>query len=258
LHLRLILPVNTGVFSAAVSPESSILAYNQNINPMKTEQVREVIIQTLKETTTVTAHQINAASKGSITFLQIYTVMNALIKDGAVQMTESEGKKHYTLVDAEKLKDNAEPAPITKTEQPKEAPEKEEKEKKEEKADKTEKVTKPKKKAGRDMTTYQFNGNTYNKGRLAHAVIAQYAKEKKPSLKTALELFKDEIVPPYGLIKEIKEARKLSKPYQRFFIKPEEEIKLRDCSIGVSNQWTPDRIEALITIARKQLGYKIK
>jgi|GEM_PF-2544221 len=222
---------------------------------MKTEKAREVIIQALKEKTTVTAHEINTASKGSIIFVQIYAVMNALIKDGAVQVNESEGKKHYTLVDAEKLKDNVEPAPVTKTEQPKETPEKEEKEKKEEKA---EKVTKPKKKAGRDMTTYQFNGNTYNKGRLAHAVITQYAKEKKPSLKTALELFKDEIVPPYGLIKEIKEARKLSKPYQRFFIKPEEEIKLRDCSIGVSNQWTPDRIEALIAIARKQLGYKIK
>ncbi|HXD93894.1 MAG TPA: hypothetical protein VNX01_11830 [Bacteroidia bacterium] len=210
---------------------------------MKTEQVREVVIKTLKEKTTVTAHEINAASKGSIPFVQIYSVMNALIKDGAVEMKENEGKKHYTLVDTEKLKDGIEPAPVTKTEQAKAAPEKE---------------VKPKKKAGRDMTTYQFNGNTYNKGRLAHAVIAQYAKEKKPSLKTALELFKDEIVPPYGLIKEIKEARKLSKPYQRFFIKPEEEIKLRDCSIGVSNQWTPDRIEALITIARKQLGYKIK
>jgi hypothetical protein len=222
---------------------------------MKTEKAREVIIQALKEKTTVTAHEINTVSKGSIIFVQIYAVMNALIKDGAVQVNESEGKKQYTLVDAEKLKDNVEPAPVTKTEQPKETPDKEEKEKKEEKA---EKVTKPKKKAGRDMTTYQFNGNTYNKGRLAHAVIAQYAKEKKPSLKTALELFKDEIVPPYGLIKEIKEARKLSKPYQRFFIKPEEEIKLRDCSIGVSNQWTPDRIEALIAIARKQLGYKIK
>jgi len=219
---------------------------------MKTEQVREVIVKALKEKTTVTAHEINAASKGSITFLQIYTVMNALIKDAAVQMNESEGKKHYTLVDAKKLETEIDFTSTTKTEQTKATPEKEEKKEKEEK------ITKPKKKAGRDMTTYQFNGNTYNKGRLAHAVIAQYAKEKKPSLKTALELFKDEIVPPYGLIKEIKEARKLSKPYQRFFIKPEEEIKLRDCSIGVSNQWTPDRIEALITIARKQLGYKIK
>jgi hypothetical protein len=219
---------------------------------MKTEQVREVIIKTLKEKATVTAHEINAASKGSITFLQIYTVMNVLIKDGAVKMEEKEGKKHYTLIDAKKLKNEIESAPVTKTEQAKSAPVKDEKE------EQPEKVVKPKKKAGRDMTTYQFNGNTYNKGRLAHAVIAQYAKEKKPSLKTALELFKDEIVPPYGLIKEIKEARKLSKPYQRFFIKPEEEIKLRDCSIGVSNQWTPERIEALITIARKQLGYKIK
>jgi len=219
---------------------------------MKTEKAREVIVQMLKEKTTVTAHEINTASKGSIIFVQIYSVMNALIKDGAVQMNENEGKKHYTLIDAEKLKDEIDFAPVTKTEQTRVAPVKEKEE------EQTEKVTKPKKKTGRDMTTYQFNGNTYNKGRLAHAVIAQYAKEKKPSLKTALELFKDEIVPPYGLIKEIKEARKLSKPYQRFFIKPEEEIKLRDCSIGVSNQWTPDRIEALITIARKQLGYKIK
>jgi Fe2+ or Zn2+ uptake regulation protein len=216
---------------------------------MKTEKVREVIIQALKEKTTVTAHEINAASKGSIIFVQIYSVMNALIKDGAVHVNEVEGKKQYTLVDAEKLKDEIDFTPVAKTEQTKVVHEKEVQE---------EKVIKPKKKAGRDLTTYQFNGEAYNKGRLAHAVIAQYAKEKKPSLKTALELFKDEIVPPYGLIKEIKEARKLSKPYVRFFIKPEEEIKLRDCVIGVSNQWTTDRIETLIVIARKQLGYKIK
>lgn len=216
---------------------------------MKTEQVREVIIKALKERKTVTAHEINADSKGSIIFVQIYTVMNALIKDGTVRMNEVEGKKQFTLIDEEKIKDVVAVAPETKTEQTKELGEKEEK---------TEKVTKPKKKAGRDLTTYQFNGETYNKGRLAHAIIAQYAKEKKPSLKTALELFKDEIVPPYGLIKEIKEARKLSKPYVRFFIKPEEEIKLRDCVIAVSNQWMPSRIEALIAIAKKQLGYKIK
>ena len=175
--------------------------------------------------------------------------MNALIKDGAVQMNEAEGRKQFTLVDAEKLTGTINPAPVEKTEPANEQTEKEEK---------PEKAVKPKKKAGRDLTTYQFNGETYNKGRLAHAVIAQYAKEKKPSLRTALELFKDEIVPPYGLIKEIKEARKLSKPYPRFFIKPEEEIKLRDCMIGVSNQWTPQRIETLIAIAKKQLGYKIK
>ncbi|HXS37476.1 MAG TPA: hypothetical protein VN721_12300, partial [Flavipsychrobacter sp.] len=186
---------------------------------MKTEQAREVIIKALKERKTITAHEINAESKGSIIFVQIYSVMNALIKDGAVQMNEVEGKKKFTLIDEEKLTEVPLPTTDSNAEQKTEPAEKEQK---------TEKVVKPKKKAGRDLTTYQFNGQTYNKGRLAHAVIAQYAKEKKPSLKTALELFKDEIVPPYGLIKEIKEARKLSKPYPRFFIKPEEEIKLRD------------------------------
>ncbi len=239
-------PVNTGVFSAAGSPESAISVYNQNIKAMKTEKVKEVIVETLKAKTTVSAHEINTNSKGSIPFVQIYAVMNALIKDGAVTMHEIEGKKNYTLVDAEKLKDEIDFTTIVKPDKVNEV------------VETKEKIQKPKGKVGRDLTTYQFNGNTYNKGRLAHAVIAQYAKEKKPSLKTALELFKDEIVPPYGLIKEIKEARKLSKPYLRFFIKPEEEIKLRDCVIGVSNQWTPDRIEVLLAIARKQLGYKIK
>jgi hypothetical protein len=59
------------------------------------------------------------------------------------------------------------------------------------------------------------------------------------------------------MIKPIKEAKEMSKERQRFFIKPEEEIKLRDCSIAVSNQWTPDRMEKLLVIAKK-LGYKIK
>jgi hypothetical protein len=50
----------------------------------------------------------------------------------------------------------------------------------------------------------------------------------------------------------------MSKERQRFFIKPEEEMKIRDCSIAVSNQWTVERIQQVISIARKQLGYKIK
>lgn len=112
--------------------------------------------------------------------------------------------------------------------------------------------------AGRNRTLYTFNGQEYNKGRLAHAVIAAYAKDKKPTLKKAVELFPDNIVPPYGLIKPIAEAKKMSEKYQRFFIKPEEEIKLKDSVVAVSNQMTPERIEKIMQIARKELGYKIK
>jgi len=113
-------------------------------------------------------------------------------------------------------------------------------------------------KTGRDLTKYKFNGEEYSKGRLAHAIISQYAKEKKPSLKQALALFPAEIIQPYGLIAEVKEARKLSKSRPRFFLKEEEVVKLRDCSICISNQFTTERIAKVIAIARKELKYTIR
>ena len=59
------------------------------------------------------------------------------------------------------------------------------------------------------------------------------------------------------MIRKIEEAKEISKDRLRFLIKPDEEIKVRDCIIACSNQWTPDRIEILLNIAKK-LGYKIK
>lgn len=214
---------------------------------MKTEEAKEKIAEMLKEKTTLTPQEINHASKGTLPFVQIYTILGGLVKTGAVQLNEADGKKSYTLLDANKFNEVAD-------EKTKKQPETTEPVKQEERS-----TTKPKfNQGGRDLTKYKFNGNEYNKGRLAWAVVAQYAKEKKASLKMALEIFKDELIPPYGAIKPIKEAKQMSKERQRFFIKPEEEIKLRDAVIGVSNQWTKERIEALISIAKKQLGYTIK
>jgi hypothetical protein len=212
---------------------------------MKTEEVREIVISALKKQPIVTAQEINYTSK--VPFVQIYVVMASLIKNGSVQLNISnDSKKSYSLVDENKLSDvvvpadKAKPAKINKVI---------------EEDDETEE--KPIKKAGRDLTTYKFNGTEYNKGRLAHAIIAHYAEQEKPTLKLALEIFLDEIVKPYGIIKPIKQAKEMSKERQRFFIKPEEEIKLRDCNIAVTNQWTPERINSIIAIGKK-LGYKIK
>jgi hypothetical protein len=213
---------------------------------MKTEEAKEIIIKSLKEQTTVKAHEINYQSKGKIAFVQIYGIMSKLIKNGSVQMNDTDNKKSYTLIDADKL--NLEPVdtPKVKTEKVKvkEPIEKEIKEK-------------PKQKTGRDLTTYKFNGNEYNKTRLAHAIVSQYVKDKRTGLKGLLEIFPDEIVKPYGMIRKIEEAKEISKDRLRFLIKPDEEIKVRDCVIACSNQWTPDRIEILLDIAKK-LGYKIK
>ncbi len=214
---------------------------------MKTDQAREIIIETLKTKTTVSAQEINYASKGTLPFVQIYSILSVLINNGSVALKNSEGKKMYTLINAEKLNDVV----------PKNAKSKPEKEKVVKEIEKDEPKEKVKKKTGRDLTTYKFNGNEYNKGRLAHAIVAQAAKDKRFGLKGALDIFPDELIRPYGMIKPIKEAKEMSKERQRFFIKPEEEIKLRDCSIAVSNQWTPDRMEKLLVIAKK-LGYKIK
>lgn len=214
---------------------------------MKTDQAKEIIIETLKTKTTVSAQEINYASKGTLPFVQIYGIMSVLINNGSVQLNKSDGKKTYTLIDAEKLNDEV----------PKNVKAKPEKEKAVKETEEDEPKEKPKKKVGRDLTTYKFNGNEYNKGRLAHAIVAQAAKDKRFGLKGALDIFPDELIRPYGMIKPIKEAKEMSKERQRFFIKLEEEIKLRDCSIAVSNQWTPDRMEKLLIIAKK-LGYKIK
>jgi hypothetical protein len=213
---------------------------------MKAEEAKNIIIKSLKEQTTVKAHEINYQSKGQIALVQIYGIMSKLIKNGSVQMNENDGKKSYTLIDAEKLELEPVDTPKVKTEKVKvEKPiEKETKEK-------------PKQKTGRDLTTYKFNGNEYNKTRLAHAIVSQYTKDKRPGLKGLLEIFPNDIVKPYGMVQKIELAKDISKDRLRFLIKPEEEIKVRDCSIAVSNQWTPDRIEILLGIAKK-LGYKIK
>jgi hypothetical protein len=214
---------------------------------MKTDQAREIIIETLKTKTTVSAQEINYASKGTLPFIQIYTIMSVLINNGSVILNNRDGKKTYTLIDAEKLNDEV----------PKNVKSKPEKEKAVKEIEEDEPKEKPKKKVGRDLTTYKFNGNDYNKTRLAHAIVSQYVKDKQPSLKGLLEIFPDEIVKPYGMIRPIKEAKEISKDRLRFLIKPEEEIKVRDCVIACSNQWTPDRTEALLVIAKK-LGYKVK
>lgn len=213
---------------------------------MKTEEAKEFIIKSLKQQTTVKAHEINFQSKGQIALVQIYGIMSKLIKNGSVQMNETDGKKSYTLINVEKLELEPVDTPKVKTVKVKvEKPiEKEIKEK-------------PKQKTGRDLTTYKFNGIEYNKTRLAHAIVSQYAKDKRPGLKGLLEIFPNDIVKPYGMVQKIELAKDISKDRLRFLIKPEEEIKIRDCSIAVSNQWTPDRIEILLGIAKK-LGYKIK
>lgn len=210
---------------------------------MKTEEAREKILNIIKEKGKATPQEISDACKGKIPMLQIYNITKKLTDEKLVQMEQKDKDKFYSLA----AKDENEPPAAGD-------------------AGETQSETLNSGKllnnssggAGRNLTKYKFKGNEYNKGRLAHAVISAYAKENKPTLKQALAMWPDEIVPPYGLIKPIAEAKKMSQTYQRFFIKPEEEIKLKDCVIAVSNQMNPERIGKVIAIARKELKFSIK
>jgi len=238
---------------------------------MKIEEVKKRISEMLIKKKTLTAQEINYAAKGAIPPIQIHTCLAGLVKSGAVELKENDGAKSYTLLDESKLNEGA-PEKIQveeeKEEAPKEkaakkkvsAPEQEEEEEEEEEKEETPKSTKDKfVQGGRDLTKYKFDGQEgLSKGRLALAIIKKYAKEKKPSYKAALELFPHTLVPPYGLIKTVKEAKEISKERARFFIKDDELVKLKDEVVAVSNQWTKERIDKLISIAKKQLGYSIK
>ena len=213
---------------------------------MKTEQVFEITIAKLKGQENITAQEM--MYKHKIPAVQFYSCVNSLIKLSAVKLNEYEGKKSWTLVDAGKL-------PVAE----KVTPKKESGEKKQSAIVKEEiKPLKNSQQKGRDLSKYKFNGAEYNKGRLALAIIFEYAKTKKPTLKQALTIFPAEIVPPYGTIAEVKEARKMSKARPRFFLKDEELVRLKDCVIAVSNQWTVDRVNRIIAIAKKDLKFSIK
>lgn len=207
---------------------------------MKKQEAQELMLKIIKEKGKVSPQDINQASKNKIPLVQIYGIAKELVDEGAIILEQKDDLKTYSLAEGKKKNTPQE---------------------KDEKTDEKEHATsqgKPAKTGGRDMTKYKFNGTEYNKGRLAHAIIAAYAKEKKPTLKQALALFPDELVRPWGLIKPVAEAKAMSTKYARFFIKPEEEIKLKDCSICVSNQMTPDRLANILSIAKKELKFSIK
>lgn len=215
---------------------------------MNNNEAREKIIAIINEKVNVTAGEINYILK--IPLSQIYTVAKKLMEENVIIQEQKDNNKFYCLPKG----DHAIPSNPEKVDANLaiDTPSVTDPEEKKMSKAKTTKV-------GRDLTKYTFNGvSDLSKGRLALAIFVQYVKDKRPSLKAAKELFPDELVPPYGFVQPVAEAKKLSKQYSRFFIKPEEEVKLKDGPVCVSNQMNTERIEQVITIAKKQLGYKIK
>jgi hypothetical protein len=114
---------------------------------------------------------------------------------------------------------------------------------------------------GRDNTKYAFNGQSkLSKGRLVHSVIKKYTESNpKASLTKIEEVFDSKTIQPrFGVIAEHSAAKKMTKNnVDRYFLKPEDILKVGDKKIAVCNQWSADTLKPFLKIAAS-LGMKIK
>ena len=116
----------------------------------------------------------------------------------------------------------------------------------------------------KDYTKYSFNNETLGKGRLVWAVIKNYIVSNQNisyeelknifpnSLQSNSKTQFSETQVVFSKEEEIEENE-----LKRFFNKEDEIIKIKDCSILISNQWNIGNIQNFINAAGR-LGYSIE
>lgn len=114
-------------------------------------------------------------------------------------------------------------------------------------------------KSKRDNRKFKFAGEEYGKGALVHAVVKQFVIDhKNTTLGKLKESFPDELLQRFGIFQEVAKAKQFSSGGRdRFFMKEEQIIKLRDKKVAVCNQFTSENIKPFLAAARK-LGYSIR
>jgi len=111
--------------------------------------------------------------------------------------------------------------------------------------------------SGRDNQKYKFENQEYGKGPLVRAVVAAFVKKNpKTTLSILKKVFPDGLLHRYGVFQELKDAKKMSGNRDRYFMKPEQVIKLKDASIAVCNQWTSDNIQPFLVEAKRHFTIK--
>jgi len=112
----------------------------------------------------------------------------------------------------------------------------------------------------RDNSKYKFNGEEYGKGPLVRAVVAKYVEDHPDTTHKQLkEIFPDTLMKRFGVFANETEAKKLSGNKPRYFLKPEQMIKIKGQKepVCVCNQWSASLMPNLLAVI-KELGYKIK
>ena len=106
--------------------------------------------------------------------------------------------------------------------------------------------------------TFEFKGETYGKGPLVLAVVAEHArKNPKIGLEQMKAAFPDTLLRGYGIFTTRSKAEELCKTRKRYFVREDQFVKLADETIAVCNQFTAENIGAFLNQC-KLLGYTIK
>ncbi len=114
--------------------------------------------------------------------------------------------------------------------------------------------------SSKDYSKFIFNGYEYNKGRLVNAVIKYYV-ENHPNI-TYYELkqkFPDTLQGSFGVFESKSNAEDMfkRKGYKRYYIKPDEEIKLIDETICTCAEWNTQNMKIFLNQSNN-LGLKIE
>lgn len=175
--------------------------------------------------------------------LQVFKIVKGLAEAGSIKINAENNPPTYQVVKADKKSAKVSGKQTVKTETPK-------------KAETDEVITKSE---GRNTDKLKFNGELYGKGRLVLAVVKKYVEDNpRTTLAKLKEVFPDEkLQPRYGVIQELSKAKKLSVDRDRFFLKPEDLIKVGDKKVAVCNQFGANNLDTPLKHF-KSLGYNIK
>ena len=232
--------------------------------------MNEQLIEFLKGTPNSNKAAITAAT--GIKGLQLFNLLKKMLADGQITLLGEGNETTYALAEPQTeeqsmVEETAQPIVATEevhvtneqagqTDTIVEGPATEE-----EKGQQDVKATITKATTSRDNSKYKFNGEEgLGKGPLVRAVVAKYVEDNPDTTyKQLKEIFPDTLMKRFGVFANETDAKKLSGNKPRYFLKPEQMIKIKGQKepIVICNQWTSALIEPFIKVA-KELGYKIK
>ena len=191
---------------------------------MKKTEIIEQITTMLAGTDKLTPQEIHERINGDLPLVQVYAALKAMVGNGVVKIHKLNKVSYYHING--KVQNESKIKPVSK----------------------------------RDTTKYTFDGKkNLSKGRLALAIVQRYCLEKNPTLAELKEIFPDKIVKPYGVVRILSEAKKMSKERKRFYINEADVITLSDGKqISTTNQFTTTRINQIIQICLKELSLTVK